>query len=133
MKSRFTSALVVAATLWAGSALAAASGKKETIRLDRTALVGGSLIEPGTYQLELAPAGDTVRFVQGKQTVAEAPCSVGLGQPLYPGTALHYRTGTGGADRLVRIVFADSKLAIQFPADGGGGTDASSTTAADRH
>jgi len=132
MKSRFTSALVVAATLWAGSAIAASTARKETIRLDRAALVGGTLIQPGTYQLELAPAGDTVRFVQGKRTVTETPCSVGLEQPLYPGTAVHFRTGTGGADRLVRIVFADSKFAIHFPADGAGGADTSSTTAADR-
>jgi hypothetical protein len=132
MNSRFTSALVVAATLWAGSAVAGSTTKKATIRLDRAALVGSTLIEPGTYQLELAPAGDTVRFVQGKRTVTEAPCSVGLEQPLYAGTAIHYRTGSGGADRLVRIVFADSKLAIQFPAEGTGGTDASLAKAADR-
>lgn len=132
MNSRFTSALVVAATLWAGAAVAGSTTKKETIRLDRAALVGSTLIQPGTYQLELSPAGDTVRFVQGKRTVTETPCSVGLGQPLYAGTAIHYRTGGDGADRLVRIVFADSKLAIQFSAEGAGGTDASLAKAADR-
>ena len=132
MRIRIASALVVAATLWVGSAVAASAVKKETIRLDRAALVGGTLVPPGTYQLELSPSGDTVRFVQGKRTVTEAPCSVGLDQPLYPGTAIHYRIGQGGADRLVRIVFADSKLAIQFPAEGAGSADASSTTAADR-
>jgi len=133
MKSRITSALVVAATLWAGSALAGSTAKKETVRLDRAALVGATLIEPGTYQLALAPAGDTVRFVQGKRTVTEIPCSVERQEPLYPGTAIHYRTGSDGADRLVRIVFAHSKLAIQFLAEDPAGTEASLAKAADRH
>jgi len=133
MRNRFAFALAVLATLWAGSALAGSNLRKETIRLDRVALVGGTVVQPGTYQLELAPAGDTVRFVQGKRTVTEAPCSVGLDQPLYAGTAIHYKTGRGGADRLVRIVFADSKLAIQFPTGEAGGSEGASSTAADRN
>jgi hypothetical protein len=90
------------------------------------------VIEPGTYQLELIPGRDAVRLIQGKRTVAEAPCTVGLLRPTYPGTAVHYRTDTGGPDRLVKIEFADSKLAIEFPVETAAAADAAAGVAAGR-
>ena len=116
MKDRIAVAFV-AATLVSGAAFAAPATKRESIRVDRQAVLGTTVIEPGTYQLELIPGRDAVRLVQGKQTVAEAPCTVGLLRPVYPGTAVHYRTGATGPDRLVKIEFADSKFAIEFPVD----------------
>ena len=132
MKSRLAPVLVVVATLLAGAAQAASTDRKETVKLDRPAIVGGGVIPAGIYKLDLSADGDTVRFVQGKRTVAEAPCKVGLAQVVYPGNAVHYRTGVGPQDRLIKIVLADSRLAIEFPIAPSGGTDASIATAADR-
>ena len=132
MKSRFASVLVVVATLLAGAAEAASIERKETVKVDRPAIVGGSVIPAGTYTLDLAAGLDTVRFLQGKRTVAEAPCKVGLAQVVYPGNAVHYRTGEAGQDRLIKIVLAGSKLAIEFPNDPARGTEASIADAADR-
>ena len=132
MKHRFAAGFVVAAAVWAGSVQAAVVAKTETINLDRAALVGGTLIEPGTYQIEFVPGVDAVRFVQGKRTVTETAVSLALGQPLYPGNAIHYRTGGDGPDRLVKIVFAGSKLALQFPVDEAGAAETPIATAAER-
>jgi len=131
MRKQLASVFVVLALVGAGAVSAASGPKKESIRIDRPALVGSTLVPPGTYQLELIPGQDTVRLVEGKRTVVEAPCKVGLGQPVYPGTALHYRSGVTGPDRLVKIVFADSKLAIDLAADTAGATGAVAN-AADR-
>jgi hypothetical protein len=114
MKSRLIPVLVVATTLLAGVAGAASRETRETIRVDREALVAGSVIPAGTYQVELSADMDAVRLVQGKRTVVEAPCTVALTPLVYPGNAVHYRDGQGGQDRLIKIVLADSKLAIEF-------------------
>jgi hypothetical protein len=45
---------------------------------------------------------------------------------MYPGNATHVRTGDDGQDRLVKIVFASSKLAVEFPAEQAVSADASS-------
>jgi len=133
MKSRFASVLVVVATLLHGAALAASRETRETIKIDRAAAVAGSVIPPGIYRVELAADMDSVRLVQGERTVVEAPCTVALTQLVYPGNAVHYRNGDGGQDRLIKIVLASSKLAIEFPSDAAGATtDAAIANAADR-
>jgi hypothetical protein len=129
MRSRSVPVLVVAATLLAGAAGAAS---RETIRVDRPALVAGSVIPAGTYQVELAADMDAVRLVQGKRTVIEAPCTVALTPLVYSGNALHFREGQGGRDRLIKIVLASSKLAIEFPTDTAVATDGSAASAAGR-
>jgi len=45
---------------------------------------------------------------------------------------VHYRTGDVGHDRLVKIVFASSKLAVEFPTDLSVVNDAPIATAAER-
>src|SRR5882672_5838192 len=131
MKSRFASVLVVVATLLHGAALAASRETRETIKIDRAAAVAGSVIPPGIYRVELAADMDSVRFVQGARTVVEAPCTVALTQLVYPGNAVHYRNVSGGQDRLIKIVLASSKLAIELPAEAGA-TEPAIATAADR-
>jgi len=115
MRKRFASVLLAATALLAGAAHAASIDKHPTVQLDRDAIVGGAVVPAGTYRLELATGRDTAKFVQGKRTVAEAPCKVGLAEADYPGTAVHYRTAEGGRDRLVKITFAGSHLAVEFP------------------
>jgi hypothetical protein len=132
MRKRFASVLVVAATLLAGAAGAASRDTREIIKVDRTALVAGSVIPAGTYRLELAADMDSVRLVEGGRTVVEAPCTVALTQLVYPGNAVTYRDGENGQDRLIKIVLADSKLAIEFPTDAAVAADGSSASAAGR-
>jgi hypothetical protein len=132
MKSRLTPVLVVAATLLAGAAGAASRDSRETVKIDRSALVAGSVISPGTYKVELAADMDSVRLVQGERTVVEAPCTVALTPLVYPGNAVHYRDGQGGQDRLIKIVLAGSKLAIELPTEAEGATDGSLAKAANR-
>ncbi len=132
MKSRFASVLVVVATLLAGAAGAASRDTRETIKVDRAATVAGSVIPPGIYKVELAADLDSVRLVQGERTVVEAPCTVALTPLVYPGNAVHFRNGEGGQDRLIKIVLASSKLAIEFPSDPAGATDSAVAAAADR-
>jgi hypothetical protein len=132
MKNRFAPVLVVAATLLAGAAGAASRDARESIKVDRTAVVAGSVLAPGTYRVELAADMDSVRLVQAERTVVEAPCTVALTQLVYPGNAVTYRDGDGGREQLVKIVLAGSKLAIEFPAETTGASDASIANAVDR-
>jgi hypothetical protein len=117
MKNRFASAFVLAATILAGAAQAASIEKKEYVTLDRTAVVGGSVLPAGNYRVKLAIDPDTATFLQGRRVVAEAPCKVRPAQVFYRGDAVHYLTGDGGHDRLIKLVFASSRLAIEFPTD----------------
>jgi len=98
-------------------ALAASAGsdapRKEKVHLDRPALIAGTLIPAGDYRVEIVPDLEKAVFTQGKRTVAEIPCRVGLTRPVYSGNAVHYKESAEG-DRLVRIVFADAKLAVDF-------------------
>ena len=109
--------LLVAATILLAGAAHASIDAQQTVRLDRAAMVGGTVLPAGTYQVDLAAGRDIAKFVQGKRIVAEAPCRLALAQVVYPGNAAHVRTGDDGNDRLVRIVFASSKLAVEFPED----------------
>jgi hypothetical protein len=120
MKIRMAPVLVVVAALLAGAAAAAPKeAKRQSISLDRPALVGGTVLPAGSYQLELIAGTDTARFVQRDRIVAEVPCKVGFAQVIYSGNAVHYRTGESGPDRLIKIVLASSKLAIVFPSESG--------------
>ena len=114
MKSRIAPVFVVAATLWAGAVHAASFDNRETVTLDRAAIVGSTVLPAGSYRIELQANPDTVKFLKRGRTVAEAPCKVGLAQVTYPGNALHFRTGGEGPDRLIKIVFVGSKLAIEL-------------------
>jgi hypothetical protein len=115
MKSSRASVLVAATILLAGAAHASADA--QSVRLDRPAMVGETILPAGTYHVDLPAGRDVARFVQGKRTVAEAPCKVEEAQVIYPGNATHVRTGDDGQARLVKIVFASSKLAVEFPAE----------------
>ena len=116
MKNPGASVFVAAAILLAGAAHASVEGQK-SVRLDRAAMVGGTILPAGTYRVDLAVGRDTATFFQGKRIVAEAPCKVEIAEVVYPGNATHIRTGVDGHDRLVKIVFASEKLAVEFPAD----------------
>lgn len=124
MRSRLASAFAVIAILLAARADAAPIDKQETIKLDRAAIVGNRVLPSGSYRIELSSDPDTVRFVQAGRTVAEAPCKLGLAAVVYPGNAVHYRTAEDGRDRLIKIVLADSKLAIALTAPAAQGSDA---------
>jgi hypothetical protein len=130
MKSRGVSVLIVAGLFLSGVARAASIDEQQTVKLDRAAVVSGFVLPPGTYRVDLAAGPDIARFVQGKRTVAEAPCKVGLAQIVYPGNAVYYRTEDGGHDRLMKIVFASSKLAVDFPTDPAIASDAPATKTA---
>ncbi len=115
MRNRIAPVLFVAAALLAGASQAASLDKDQTVKLDRTALVGGSVVPPGTYRIKFASGPETAKFVQGKRTIAEVPCKVGLADVVYPGTAVHYRTDEAGTSRVTKIVFSSTKLAVEFP------------------
>jgi hypothetical protein len=117
MSLRIASALVVAATLLTGAAEAAFAGK-QTVTLDRPAIVGETMLPAGTYRIDLFAGPDTARFFQGKHAVAEARYRVELARALFDGDELHYLAEDSGRDRLIKIVFATSGLAIEFPTEG---------------
>ncbi|HEX4822893.1 MAG TPA: hypothetical protein VFV19_01135 [Candidatus Polarisedimenticolaceae bacterium] len=116
MSRSITTATLLIATLplLAGRAYAAPAPKREEIKLDRTATVGAAIVPPGTYRVEIASDLTTATLFQGKRPVATAPVHVGLGEVIYPGNALHFRPEAGGADRLVKIVFGDSRVSLDF-------------------
>jgi hypothetical protein len=130
MNSRFASVLLIASTLLFGNALAASTEKNRTVRLDRDALVGGVVLPAGTYRLDVATGLETAKFLQGKRVVAEAPCKLRLAEAVYPGTAVHYRKGDHAQEALVKIVFADSSLAVEFNAGSGETADAAGASPA---
>jgi len=119
MKRAFAAAVLATATLLAGSAVAAPAETKDTVKLARATVVGSSVLPSGSYRVELSSDPETVRFVQGGKTVAEAPCKLGVAAVVYPGNAVHIQTGADGQDRLTKIVFRDSKIAIEVPAPAG--------------
>ena len=125
MRHRIASLVLVSAALLAGAPPAASKETKQTINLDRAALVGETVLPAGSYGIEFAPGRGTARFVTKGRAVAEVPCRVELADVVYPGIAVHYRTGGTGPDRLIKVVFASSNLAIQFPRDRGSEGDAS--------
>ena len=132
MKSRLASVFFVAATLLADAAPAASIDRKEHVTLDRAALVGGSVLPAGDYRIELGADPDTAKFVQKKHVVAETSCKIRLAELFYRGDAVHYLTGQGGHDRLIKIVFASSRIAIEFPTEADGATETPIASAADR-
>ena len=129
MSRSITTATLLAAglPLLAGRAHAAPAPKREEIKLDRPATVGGAIVPPGTYRVEIASDLTTATLFQGRRPVATAPVHVGLAQVLYPGNAVHFRSEGGSADRLVKIVFADSRLSVDF--SGGAAEGAATRTA----
>jgi hypothetical protein len=131
MKSRWTPVLVVAATLLAGAAGAASRESREIIKVDRPALVAGSVIPAGTYRVELSADMDAVKLVRGTRTVVETPCTVAL-TPFAYTDALTYRKVQGSQDRLIKIVLASSNLAIELPTDAEVATLGSAADAAER-
>jgi hypothetical protein len=110
-------AAILIVTLAAGSALAASAPKKEEIRLDHALRVGSTLVPAGVYRVELSADWNTATLLQGKQIVVVAPVRVGPAQVVYSGNAIHSRTEADGRDRLVKVVLADSKLAVDFAAE----------------
>lgn len=130
MSRRAASIFLLLSSLIAGAAHAGtALPKRTTVTLDQPAKVGASVLPAGTYQVELGTAPDTARFVQAKRTIAEIPIKVGVEPAQYRGNALHYKT-EDGQQRLMKIVFASSGIAVEFPADAAG---ASASTAAAGH
>ena len=127
MSRRTASILLLLSSLLAGAAQASALPKRTTVKLDQPAKVGTAVIPAGTYRVELGT--DTARFVQGKTTVAETPAKVGVEAVRYAGNALHYRS-EAGQQRLLKIVFAPSGIAVEFPAEAesAGASPASAST-----
>jgi len=132
MRKPFQSVLLAAATVFLASIQVGAAPKRETIRLDHAVLVGGSVLEAGTYGVEIALGLDAVSFVQGRRVVTTVPCKVGLTQVVYPGNAIHSRTDDSGRDRIVKIVLADSKLAIDLATEAPGAQNDPIASATDR-
>ena len=119
MSRRNASILLILSSLIAGAAQAASAlPKRTTVTLDQPAKVGASVLPAGTYQVELS--SDVARFIQAKRTVAEAPVKVGVEAAQYRGNALHYKN-EAGQQRLLKIVFAPSGIAVEFPAEVTGG------------
>src|SRR5262245_62715748 len=115
MSRRIPSVLLLLSSLIAGAAHAStALPKRTTLTLDQPVKVGASVLPAGTYQVELSP--DVARFVQAKHTVAEAPIKVGVEAAQYRGNAVHYKN-EAGQQRLLKIVFAPSGIAVEFPAE----------------
>jgi hypothetical protein len=115
MSRRIASVLLLLSSLLAGAANASSAlPKRTTVTLDQPAKVGASVLPAGTYQVELS--SNVARFVQAKRTVAEAPVKVGVEAAQYRGNALHYKD-EAGQQRLLKIVFAPSGIAVEFPAD----------------
>jgi hypothetical protein len=115
MKNRI--ALAAALVFVAATAAGAGPAKPRTIELDRDAIVGTAVVPAGSYQLDFGVGRTTATFLQGKRVVAEVPVAVGLTQAIYAGTAVHYRATDAGHDRLLKIVFATDKIAVEFPAE----------------
>jgi hypothetical protein len=116
MKSSRASILVAATILLAGAAHAS-DDAQQSVSIDRAAMVGGTVLPAGTYRVDLTAGRDMAKFVQGKQTVAEAPCKVEAAHVLYRGNAAHVLTGVDGQARLVKIELASSSLAVEFPVE----------------
>src|SRR5262245_13111409 len=91
-----------------------AASSKERVHFDRPATVGGAVLEPGDYRLELAPALDTVTFYSGKRAVVTARCKVGLAQGRVYGDAIHYSPAEGGREIVTKLVFSGSRLSIEL-------------------
>jgi hypothetical protein len=119
MKNRIAPVLVVAFALLTGAVPAWSKDTKQTVKLDREALVGEAVLAAGTYGIELTPGRETARFLVKGRAVVEVPCQVELADAVYPGVAVHFLTESAGPDRLVKIVISSSNLAIQFPREPG--------------
>jgi len=105
--------LVLAAAILAVS-LPAFAGSKERVRLDREATVGGAVLGPGEYRIELAPSLETVTFFSGKRAVVTARCKVGLAQGRVYGDAVHFSAGEGGREIVTKLVFSSSRHSIEI-------------------
>ena len=127
MSRRTASLLLLLSSLIAGAAHASALPKHTTVTLDQPAKVGVSVLPAGTYQVELGSAPDTARFVQAKRTIAETPIKVGVEAAQYRGNALHYKN-EAGQQRLLKIVFAPSGIAVEFPVESAGGAAVATAT-----
>ena len=114
MKRLFTVLLVLAAVTIAAVLPSCAAPATEKVRLDRQAAVGGAVLEPGDYKLQLAPALDAVTFYSGKRAVVTARCKVGLAQGRVYGDAVHFTPGEGGRNIVSKLVFSGSHLSIEL-------------------
>ena len=110
-------AFVVAVVFSVAGAIRAAEqpAKDRTVHIDHPVTVGDQVLPEGTYRVDLIANSDTARFVQGTRVVAEVPCAVNPASVVYRGNSVHLKTGQPYGDRLVKIVFAKSKLALEFP------------------
>ena len=131
MTRRVAFTFAVLAALFAGAAVASAAARRN-VTLDRDAIVGGRLVPAGSYALELPSGPSVARFVQGQRIVAEVPCHVGPAQSVYDGNAMHYQSGGGAHDQLIKIVFGELRLAVEFPTETAGATEAPAVRAANR-
>jgi hypothetical protein len=114
---RVRESILVAASILLAAAARASVAPKETIRLDRAAMVGGTVLPAGIYGVDLSVGRDMATFVQGKSTVVEAPCKVGSAHVPYRANAAHVVTGVDGQARLVKIELASLGLAVEFPVE----------------
>jgi hypothetical protein len=114
MKRKVPVLLVLAAVTLAASLPSLAAASKQRVRFDRSATVGGAVLDPGEYRLELAPALDAVTFYSGKRAVVTAHCKVGLAQGRIYGDSVHFVAGEGGREVVTKLVFSGSRLSIEL-------------------
>jgi hypothetical protein len=112
MKRLLAVVLILAAAVPA--AASAALAQKSSLRLDRSAVLNGVVLEAGDYRIELAPSLTSVKLLQRHRTLVTAPCKVSMAEGRLLGDAIHYRSRTDGRDEIVRIVFAGSRLSIEI-------------------
>jgi hypothetical protein len=112
-RQTFLFALALCAVMLA-AALPSFALSKERVHFDRSATVGGAVLEPGDYRLELAPALDAVTFYSGKRAVVTVRCKVGLAQGRVYGDAVHFTPGDASREIVTKLVFSGSRLSIEL-------------------
>jgi len=114
IQRQITLLLVLTAVAIAAALPSLALTSKERVRFDRSATVGGAVLEPGEYRLELAPDLAAVTFYSGKRAVVTARCKVGLAQGRVYGDAIHFAAGEGDRQIVTKLVFSGSRLSIEL-------------------
>jgi hypothetical protein len=110
MKRFIVGMLVLVAATSAPTARAA----EKSLRLGHAFLLNGVVVEPGEYKVELAPSLDAVKLVRGKHVVASAPCRVSLTDGPTRADEVYSRPDSLGRDEIVRLMLADTQMAIEM-------------------
>lgn len=106
--------LVALAAAVLAASLPVLAASKEKVRLDRSATIGGAVLPPGEYRVELAPSLETVTLFSGRRAIVTARCKVGLAQGRVYGDAIHFAPGAEGSEVVTKLVFSGSRLSIEM-------------------